>query len=181
MRARRRRDARRKAPAEIDELPDDVREYSTHLTEVLARTGIPRLTARIMASLYISETGSRTAAELARQLGVSPASISTAIGFLEEQGLIRRERGDGRRDRYVVDSSDWIRSLAISLQANDAIAQTAHRGVTILGPTTTAGARLAHLHRFLDHINHELARILEGWQAADPDQPERDRLRTAVG
>ncbi|WP_425301836.1 helix-turn-helix domain-containing protein [Nocardia wallacei] len=163
-RARRRRDARRPA-AEVDETPEHVREYSAHLTEVLARTGIPRLTARVMASLYISETGSHTAAELSRRLGVSPASVSAAIGFLEEQGLIRRERGDGRRDRYIVDGSAWSRALLTSLRANEAIARTAHRGVTVLGPATTAGARLAHLHRFLDHVNHELARVLADWQA----------------
>ncbi|WP_226900391.1 MarR family transcriptional regulator [Nonomuraea phyllanthi] len=45
----------------------------------------------------MSEDGRLTAAELSRGLKAGPASISTAVGHLTQQGLIRRERDPQRR------------------------------------------------------------------------------------
>ncbi|QFY09561.1 MarR family transcriptional regulator [Nonomuraea phyllanthi] len=45
----------------------------------------------------LSEDGRLAAAELSRGLKAGPASISTAVGHLTQQGLIRRERDPQRR------------------------------------------------------------------------------------
>ncbi|MFB4271511.1 MarR family transcriptional regulator [Nonomuraea sp. GTA35] len=58
-----------------------------------------RMAARVLACLYITDSGTLTAAELVQRLHVSPASISHTVAFLEQQGLIKRERvPGGRRD-----------------------------------------------------------------------------------
>nr|WP_267897917.1 MarR family transcriptional regulator [Nocardia suismassiliense] len=63
---------------------------------------MPRTAAGVMACLYTSETGSRTAAELAAQLQVSAATISHAVGLLEEQGMLLRGSDENtRRQRGV--------------------------------------------------------------------------------
>ncbi|CAM5501653.1 hypothetical protein SVIOM342S_08760 [Streptomyces violaceorubidus] len=80
-----------------------VREYEELFTTVFMRSGLPRMTARVLAGLYTTDAGSLTAAELAGGLRISPASVSKAVAFLENQGLIRRERDERRRERYVVD------------------------------------------------------------------------------
>ena len=86
-------------------LRDDeaVREYEEAFTTLMMRQGLPKMTARVLTCLFIADAGSLTASELAQHLQVSPASVSKAIAFLEDLGLIRRERGDRRRDRYFVD------------------------------------------------------------------------------
>ena len=45
---------------------------------MLAEAGIARMPARVFAALLVTESGSLTAAELARQLHVSPAAVSGA-------------------------------------------------------------------------------------------------------
>ncbi|MFF2775960.1 MarR family transcriptional regulator [Streptomyces sp. NPDC058052] len=48
--------------------------------------------ARVLAALFPTDSGSLTSAELVRRLRVSPASVSKAVGYLENQALITRER-----------------------------------------------------------------------------------------
>jgi hypothetical protein len=43
---------------------------------------MPRMPARVFAAVLVAEDGRRTAAELADQLGVSPAAISGAVPIL---------------------------------------------------------------------------------------------------
>ncbi|WP_345002273.1 helix-turn-helix domain-containing protein [Nonomuraea helvata] len=72
--------------------------------EMAVGMGLPKMMARVLIGLWLSEDGRLTAAELSRGLNVSPASISMAVGYLTQQGLIRRERDPQRRhDIYVVD------------------------------------------------------------------------------
>lgn len=81
------------------------------LTAALIETGMPSTAAGVMACLFTSETGSRTAAELARHLQVSAATISHAVGLLHQHGLIRRGRdSQSRRHRYFLDRGHRTRA-----------------------------------------------------------------------
>lgn len=142
-----------------------VREYEEVFTTVLMQAGTPKMMARVMTCLYTTDAGSLTASELVQRLQVSPASISKAIAFLESQGLVRRERDDQRRDRYVVDDDVWYQSMIASVRANAQIIETAQRGVGILGPDTPAAARLENIARFLDFVSEGITRAAE--QARD--------------
>jgi DNA-binding transcriptional regulator GbsR (MarR family) len=98
--------------------------------------------SRVLTWLCTTDAGSLTASELVQRLQVSPASISKAITFLERQGLVRRERDERRRERYVVDDDLWYQSMMASARSNAQLAETARQGVGILGPDTPAAGRV---------------------------------------
>lgn len=131
------------------------------LTTVFMASGAPTMMARVMACLTLTDSGSLTAAELVQRLQVSPASISKAIAFLESQGLVRRERDERRRERYVVDDDVWYQSMMASARSTAQIVETARQGVGVLGHGTPAGNRLENIARFLDYVSESLARAAE--------------------
>ncbi|WP_017591628.1 helix-turn-helix domain-containing protein [Nocardiopsis potens] len=176
-RARRRRSAppREQAPGRDDEA---VREYEEAFTTLLMRQGLPKMAARVLACLFIADTVSLTAPELVRRLQVSPASVSKAIGFLEEQGLVRREREEGRRERYSVDDDVWYRSTVAGARGTAQIAEIARQGVDIVGRGTLTAARLENVARFSDFVSESILRaaeqareILHSGPGAAPDGP----------
>lgn len=140
---------------------DAVREYEETFAAVFMQSGLPRMTARVLAVLYTTDSGGATAAELASRLRVSPASVSKAITFLESQGLIRRERDERRRERYIVDDDVMYQSTMASARATAHLGDIARQGVTILGPGTPAAARLENIARFVDFVSEGIARAAD--------------------
>ncbi|MEV8457474.1 helix-turn-helix domain-containing protein [Streptomyces sp. NPDC052095] len=147
-----------------------VAAYEEAFTTVLMGSGLNRMAARVLTCLYTTDSGSLTASELVQRLRVSPASVSKAITFLEGQSLVRRERDDRRRDRYVVDDDLFYQATIASARANDQLVEIARRGAAVLGTDTPAAARLENIARFLDFISESITRAAE--QA-------REVLRTA--
>jgi DNA-binding transcriptional ArsR family regulator len=145
--------------------PAAVREFEQRFTEVLVQMGMSRMTSRVLTCLTTADSGSMTSAELVRRLRVSAASVSKAIGFLEGQHLVRRER-DGRRERYVVDDDVWYRASVATAATNNLFAEAALAGAEALGPDTPAGARLADSGRFLKYLSEDLLRHVEYWHTA---------------
>ncbi|WP_217142585.1 helix-turn-helix domain-containing protein [Streptomyces sp. AC627_RSS907] len=138
-----------------------VREYEEAFTTVFMQAGTPKMMSRVLACLYTTDAGSLTASELVQRLQVSPASISKAVAFLESQGLVRRERDERRRDRYVVDDDVWYQSMMASARSLAQVIETARQGVGILGPDTPAAARLENIARFLDFVTESTVRAAE--------------------
>ncbi|MFE6399991.1 GbsR/MarR family transcriptional regulator [Streptomyces alboflavus] len=123
--------------------------------------------SRVLACICVTNAGSMTAADLARRLRVSPASVSKAIGQLEGQEVIRRQRDPGqRRDRYTVDEDVMYRAVVGNLQRNAILAKTVRDGADTLGADTPAGSRMKTLGQFLDHLSHSLLTWMEQWCAA---------------
>nr|WP_238545658.1 MULTISPECIES: MarR family transcriptional regulator [Streptomyces] len=114
-----------------------------------------------MACLYTTDAGSLTASELAQRLQVSPPSISKAIAFLEGLELVRRERDERRRERYIVDNDLWYQSMIRSARDNAQFVEVARQGVGVLGPGTPAATRLESAARFLDFVSESLIRAAE--------------------
>ena len=170
--------------------PAAVDQFEQRLTGVLVQMGMPRTISRVISCLTTADSGSMTSAELVRRLQVSPASISKAIGYLEDQQLVRRER-DGRRERYVVDDDMWYRATIASGHTNRVLAAAVLDGAEVLGPDTPAGARLADTGRFLEHFTEDLLSRAEYWHAVitgrgqleTAGQPPQDdnATRTAPG
>ncbi|MFI8363846.1 MarR family transcriptional regulator [Streptomyces sp. NPDC085612] len=158
-----------------------VRAYEEAFTTVFMASGLPRMTARVLVSLYTTDTGSLTAAELVQRLQVSPGSVSKAVGFLEGQGLIRRERDERRRERYVVDDDVWYQSMMASARSTATLAETARQGVGVLGPHTPAADRLENIARFVDFVSESISRAAD--QAREvlhtKPAPEDDRTPPA--
>jgi DNA-binding transcriptional ArsR family regulator len=138
-----------------------LRDYEETLTTVVMQSGLPKMMARVLVCLYTTDAGSLTASELVQRLQVSPASISKAITFLESLDLVRRERDERRRERYVVDDDVWYRSMMRSARDNAQLAETARQGVGILGPDSPAASRLENIARFLDFVGESITRAAE--------------------
>jgi len=138
-----------------------VREYGELFTTVVAASGMPLMMSRVMACLMLTDSGSLTASELARRLQVSPASVSKAIAFLDSQGMIRRERDEGRRERYIVDDDVWYQSMMAAARSTAQLVETARQGVAVLGPGTPAAVRMENVARFLDFVSESTARAAE--------------------
>jgi predicted transcriptional regulator len=149
-----------------------VREYEETFTTVFMQSGLPKMTARVLASLFTTDAGSLTASELAQRLQVSPASVSKAISFLESQGLVRRERDERRRERYVVDDEVMYQSTMASAHATAHLAAIARQGVDVLGPGTQAAARLENIARFIDFVSESIVRAAEQARAVLHMRPE---------
>ncbi|MGW4642868.1 MarR family transcriptional regulator [Sphaerisporangium sp. NPDC004334] len=158
--------------------PQAVHALEERLATMMTMTGLPRMTARVLACLCTVDSGSLTAAELVQHLQVSPASISKAIGELERHELIRRERDPRRRrDRYVIDPDVWYRAWLVSARQNALIADLARGGTEILDSTTPAGARLQDMSQFFEHVSQNLIHAAEQWRQDFLSRRPTDRSR----
>jgi hypothetical protein len=162
--------------------PVAVAEFEQRFTEALVQMGMSKMISRVFTCLMTADSGSMTSAELVQRLRVSAASISKAIGALEVQQLVQRER-EGRRERYVVRDDVWYRAMIASASTNAVFADAALGGVEVLGPDTPAGARLAITAQFLKNFGEDLLRRAEYWHAvvtgrgngaAEEGPPEHD-------
>jgi DNA-binding transcriptional ArsR family regulator len=133
----------------------------------------------VLGCLYTTDSGSLTASELAQRLLVSPASISKAITFLESLDLVRRERDERRRERYVVDDDLWYQSMIRSARDNAQFVEAARQGVGILGPGTPAATRLENVARFLDFVGESITRAAEQAREVLYTKPETTSDGTA--
>ncbi|MEU9866199.1 helix-turn-helix domain-containing protein [Streptomyces sp. NPDC047971] len=149
-----------------------VHEYEELFTTVMMQSGLPKMMSRVMAGLCLADSGSLTASELAGRLQVSPASVSKAITFLEGQGMVRRERDERRRERYVVDDDVWYQSMMASARSTAHIGDVARQGVGVHGPGTPVGNRLQNISRFLDFVSESTARAAEQARAVLHAKPE---------
>ncbi|GGT38949.1 MarR family transcriptional regulator [Nonomuraea spiralis] len=173
IRARRRRPAAPPpAPAVLDGRdPRTTGELEETFTAMLVDTGLSRTAARVLVSLYVTDSGSLTAAELVQRLQVSPASVSKAVGLLEQHQLIRRERDPRRRrDRYVIDGDILYPSWMASARRNAQLAAAALHGAEALDPASPAGARLKSMGRLLQHLSNEMIRAAEHWHDTFDDR-----------
>lgn len=153
------------APAAVS---DEVRDFTESFVALLEQQGVPRMAARVMAALYTADSGRRTAAELVRQLQVSPASVSQAVNLLEQLGMLTRTRlTGGRRERYDIDDQMWLRTTLAAIRMNEALVDVSRRGAALFGPATPTGARFDASAGYLHMVNRCLRQGIEQWQASE--------------
>nr|WP_245204786.1 MarR family transcriptional regulator [Kitasatospora sp. RG8] len=123
------------------------------------------MAAKVLVCLLVTDSGALTAGDLVQQLGVSPASVSHAVAFLEQQGLLRRERVPGeRRERYVIDGEIWLRSTVAAVQMHRALVTELRTAAEALGPATPAGTRFGDSAEFLTLMSGTLQQVVDQWQ-----------------
>jgi DNA-binding transcriptional regulator GbsR (MarR family) len=174
-RAQRRRQAAPRGPAAATAAygrdTEAVREFEESFATVMMASGMPKMMARVMACLTLTDSGSLTASDLVQRLQVSPASVSKAITYLEGQAFVRRERDERRRERYVVDDDIWYQSMLASARALNQVIEIARQGVGVLGRETPAAARLENVARFLDFVSESTIRAAEQARAVLHTKP----------
>ncbi|WP_043428973.1 GbsR/MarR family transcriptional regulator [Cystobacter fuscus] len=131
----------------------------------LSDDGFPRMPARVFVGLLVSEQETRTAAELAQQLRVSPAAISGAVRYLVQMGMVSREREPGQRsDHYRVSSNAWYEALARRDQMLLRFEQGLREGIDAVGAESLAGLRLEESRQFFEFVRGEMPRLLAQWR-----------------
>ncbi len=153
-----------------------VRRYVESLGLVLSQIGMQRMSARVFAALMTTDDGRLTAAELAEQLSVSPAAVSGAVRYLEQIGLVAKERVPGeRRDHYRLYDDLWYATFMKRDRMIIMWRDAAEDGIEALGVDTPAGKRLAEMRDFLAFMLKELTAMYERWHA------EREALAQSEG
>ncbi|TCC45118.1 MarR family transcriptional regulator [Kribbella capetownensis] len=135
-----------------------VRDFVERFATMMVEGGLPRMASRVLARLYTADSRSLTAADLVRELCVSPASISTAVGYLEQVGMVHREPDPERRlQHYVIADDVWLQAWKVSARTNLNWAETATEGAALLGPGTPAGERLTHMADFFHRLGEDMS------------------------
>ncbi|MFF4616085.1 GbsR/MarR family transcriptional regulator [Nonomuraea jabiensis] len=157
--------ARRGTPAPPHAATPPGEAMEQEILEMAVRAGMPRTAARVHHDLLLSEDGRRTAAELARRLNVSPASVSVAVNYLVEQGYARRERDPRRRrDIYVIDNDAWYRSVVISRRQTLETVRATMAAAETFGLDSPVGERLAKTAAFLERVSLDMIESADRWR-----------------
>ena len=152
---------------------DEVARFVERFALLLVDSGLPRMPARVFGSLLVAENGSRTAAELAEELRVSPAAISGAVRYLGQVGLVVRARHPGeRRDHYEVSDDLWYEAYAHRDKQFEQWATLMGDGAKVLGHGSKAGARLAHGRKFFEFLREEVPDMLRRWRKYQEEHPD---------
>lgn len=142
---------------------------STHFVErmgaALTQAGMPRVPSLALAALMLDDDGRMTAAELAAALEVSPGSVSGAIKYLAQIGVVRRERERGsRRDIYVVDNDAWHGAMMRTDQMYTPIIAALSAGITAVRADSPAHQRLILTKEFLEFVEVEMSALMVRWE-----------------
>lgn len=141
----------------------------------LTQAGLPRLPSLVFSALLVDDDGKMTSAELSAALEVSPASISGAVRYLTQVGMVRRERERrSRRDLYVVDDDAWHGAMMRKDQMYAPMIAALGAGIGEVGDGSSAHRRLVLTREFLLFVDEEMAALADRW-----DQ-RRDQLRSGL-
>lgn len=142
-----------------------LREMREHAAAVLAGAGFPKMPARVLMALTVTEQDGMTAAELAEALDVSPAAISGGVRYLQTLGIVRRLSQTGsRRDRYQL-PSDWYALMVRNSPLYGVLAAQADAGLAAVGdPSSPATERLADMAGFYRFLQERLPEMIGEWE-----------------
>ena len=149
---------------------DEVDRFVERFASTLADSGLPRLAARVFATLLVSEDGRLTAAELAQRLHASTGGVSGAVRYLVQVRLIRTERDPGsRRHAYVVDGS-WYESTVTGNPFLERGEADLRDGIAVLGGSPAAD-RLHETLELIQFLKDETRAMMRRWHERKADRP----------
>ena len=131
----------------------------------LTQAGLARLPSRVFAALLVDDDGQMTSTELASALDVSAAGVSGAVGYLEQLGMLRRERQRGsRRDLYVVDDDAWHGAMMRHDQVYAPMVAALSSGLAMYTADSPVHRRLLVTREFLTFIDAEMVALAARWE-----------------
>jgi predicted transcriptional regulator len=140
-------------------------QFVDRMGGALTQAGLPRLPSLVFSALLVDDDGKMTSAELSSALEVSPASISGAIRYLVQVGMVRRERERGsRRDLYVVDDDAWHGTMMRRDQLYAPMIAALSAGIGAMGEDSPAHERLILTREFLLFVDEEMRGLAEKWE-----------------
>ncbi|MGA1837725.1 MarR family transcriptional regulator [Herbiconiux sp. 11R-BC] len=134
---------------------------------VLTAAGFPKMPARVLMTLLVTDDGGLTAAALADTLGVSAAAISGAVRYLQTFGAIRRIAQSGsRRDRYELVEDTWYTASLKTSPMYGTLASLAENAAAALdAPGSPAALRVDEMARFYGFLDARLPQLMAEWEA----------------
>jgi DNA-binding MarR family transcriptional regulator len=144
-------------------------QFVERFAGVLANSGVPLMSARVMARMLVSPTGTMTASELAESLQISQPAVSGAVRQLIQVAFISRERLPGsRKDHYRIRDDVFA---AILERRNNALGEwesSTRSGAELFGPDTPVGHRLLEAADFFAFISEDLNQLIKNWRTSHP-------------
>jgi DNA-binding transcriptional regulator GbsR (MarR family) len=139
--------------------------FVERMASALHQAGLARVPSLVFSALLVDDDGRMTSAELAEALHVSPASISGAVKYLEQIGMMRRERERGsRRDVYVVEDEAWHTALMRRDQVYAPMIAALTAGLGAVAPETDAHRRMLVTREFFAFVNEEMTALADTWE-----------------
>ena len=152
-----------------DPTTEEISQFVERFAGVLANSGVPTMSARVMGRMLVSPTGTLTSAELAESLRISQPAVSGAVRQLLQVGFISRERIPGsRKDHYRIRDDVFAAILERRNSALDEWESTSRSGVELFGADSPVGCRLAEAADFFAFIHKDLDQLIKSWRADHP-------------
>jgi DNA-binding MarR family transcriptional regulator len=149
--------------------PAQISQFVERFAGVLADSGVPTMSARVMGAMLVSPSGTMTAAELAESLKISQPAVSGAVRQLLQVSFISRERLPGsRKDHYRIREDVFSALLERRNQALSEWESTSRSGATLFGDDSPVGRRLTEAADFFAFIHADLDQMIKNWRAEHP-------------
>jgi len=138
--------------------------FAERFSDTLTRSGWPRMSARIFATLMATPDGVRTASELSKALGVGASAISNGAKMLRTVGLVDVTRNNNRQISYEVRPQAWMEAVAHRDRDLRDLEEVLAEGARAAEPRVAA--RLAETADFFAYLRAELPHIVDRWRAS---------------
>ena len=146
-----------------------VSQFVERFAGVLANSGVPTMSARVMGAMLVSPTGTMTAAELAESLRISQPAVSGAVRQLLQVAFISRERLPGsRKDHYRIRDDVFAAILERRNQALGEWESTSRSGAALFGEDSPVRHRLTEAADFFAFIHADMDQLIKNWRAEHP-------------
>jgi DNA-binding MarR family transcriptional regulator len=143
-----------------------VSQFVERFAGVLANSGVPTMSARVMGAMLVSPTGTMTAAELAESLQISQPAVSGAVRQLLQVSFISRERLPGsRKDHYRIREDVFAAILERRNLALSEWESTSRSGAALFGEDSPVGQRLTEAADFFAFIHADMDQMIKNWRA----------------
>lgn len=143
-------------------------DVAEQMALVLARNGMQRSTARVLAAFLFTDERSLTLGDLTALLGISAGSASTAIRALRDVGLLEQTPApDSRRDHYRMRDDAWATLFSNQNTTLRGMLDAAAAGLDAVEPGGPAHERLETMRAFYDFMLAEIPALVARWRAAE--------------
>jgi DNA-binding MarR family transcriptional regulator len=123
---------------------DAIRAWVERVTAYYVNVyGMPPITARILGWLLICDPPEQSAAEIAKAIGASRASLTTNMRILIGSGLVHRLTRLGERTAYYrVDDDAWEQVIRRRFAGLAGFRTIAEEGLALVGAKSARGRRI---------------------------------------
>jgi DNA-binding MarR family transcriptional regulator len=149
----------------MDPIGPHQREFVERFAVHLARQGLPRMSARVLALFVCAPQQVLSATDVMAGLGISQAAASPALRGLEQRGLLAWTPVPGsRRDHYRLVEDTGITAVLVRQREFAELAALAELGATGLARDAEAARRLARMADFYAFLATELPALVTRWE-----------------